>query len=161
MRIRLLGAAVPVEDIGSYVVDIFTSWPAVGDRRAVHEYGPQELEMLTGYRPHGRDYLPPGLDVNIRLGRRRAVLAPFVPGTVHFAAEVDDGIAEPVLDQQLAEVIELRVVLPRRGRDERLARFLEVFIRGLARTIMQQGFQLGGRGFGSRELIGVRWRITA
>src|SRR5690349_20150262 len=161
MRIRFPRATVPVEDIGSYVVDVFTAGPAVGDRRAVHEHGPQELEMLTGYRPHGRDYLPPGLDVDIRLGRRRAVLAPFVPGTVHLAAEVDDGIAEPVLDQQLAEVIELRVVLPRRGRDKRLARLLEVFIRGIAGTIMQQGFQLGGRRFGGRELIVVRWRITA
>src|SRR5690349_21642146 len=148
MRIRFPGATVPVEDIGSYVVDVFIAGPAVGDRRAVHEHGPQELEMLTGYRPHGGDYLPPGADVSVRLGRRRAVLAPFVPGTVHLAAEVDDGIAEPVLDQQLAEVIELRVVLPRRGRGERLARLLEVLMRGFPGAVVQQGFKFGRGRFG-------------
>ena len=46
------------------------------------------------------------------------MLAPFVPRAVHLAAELDNGIAESVLDQQFTKVVEVRIVVAGRCRDE-------------------------------------------
>src|SRR5215472_3189356 len=87
--------------------------------------------------------MPPREDVSIRLRRRRAMLAPFVPLAVHLAAEVDNGLGEPVLDQQLSKVIEVRVVVARRRRNETRAGCLEVARRSGVFAHIQEGFYLG------------------
>src|SRR6185312_13474038 len=127
---------------GSDVVNIGTAGPAFGGRRTGRVQGPHELEMLARHRPHGRDYMPPRADVRVWLRRWRPVHAPFVPGAVHLATEVDNGTAESVLDQQFAEVIELRVVFARRGRNKSRAGCLEVSVRGIAVAYVQKGFNL-------------------
>ena len=71
------------------------------------------------------------------------MLAPLVPLAVHLAAEVDNGMAKPVLDQQFAKVMELRVVVARRCRNESRAGFLEVARVGVGFAVTQKGFQLG------------------
>src|ERR1700748_1934797 len=65
VRIRPVRAAVPVEDIGSHVVDVTATGPALRYRCPLWVNSPQELEMLTGHRSHGRDDVPPGTDESI------------------------------------------------------------------------------------------------
>src|SRR5215467_7672391 len=101
--------------------------------------------------------MPPGPDVSIRFRCRSAVLAPFVPGAVHLAAQVDDGTAETVPDQQFAKIVELRVVLSPGRRHEVLAGRLEVALRGYPWPFVQQGSQFGG----GRWPAGSHRRIAA
>src|SRR5690348_6570445 len=49
MRIRAVRAAVPVEDIGSHVIDVSATGPALRYCCPLRINGPQELEMLTGH----------------------------------------------------------------------------------------------------------------
>src|SRR6516162_1937219 len=51
-RVRVVRTAVPVEDIGSHVVDVSATRPALRYSGRIGINGPQELEMLTGYRSH-------------------------------------------------------------------------------------------------------------
>ncbi len=65
MRVRAVRAAMPVEDIASHVVHVRATGPALRHRCPPGINGPQELEMLTGHRSHGRNDLPPGKDKSI------------------------------------------------------------------------------------------------
>src|SRR5580693_3966260 len=65
MGVRAVRIAVPVEDIGSYVVHVSATSPALRYGCPLGINGPQELEMLTGHRSHSRNDLPPGKDKSI------------------------------------------------------------------------------------------------
>src|SRR6201994_85027 len=64
-RIRAVRAAVPVEDIGSHVIDVSAPGPAIRYRCPLWINGPQELEVLTRHRSHDRDDVPPGTNESI------------------------------------------------------------------------------------------------
>src|SRR5580704_3610896 len=100
MRVCAVRAAVPVEDVGSHVVHVGATGPALRHRGPLGINGPQELEMLTGHRSHSRNDLPPGEDKSIEFRWRRVPLAPRVPPAVHLATEIDNGVGEPIPYQQ-------------------------------------------------------------
>src|SRR6516225_11050224 len=101
VRVRFVRAAVPVEDIGSDIVHISATGPALRYRCPLRVNRPQELEMFTGYRSHGYDDVPPGTDESIEFRWRRVPHAPLVPPAVHLATEINDGSGEPIPYQQL------------------------------------------------------------
>src|SRR5580658_6788567 len=100
VRICVVRAAVPVEDISSHVVDVSATWPALGYRCPLGVNGPQKLEMLTRHRSHSRNDLPPGQDERIGFSRRSVPLAPLIPRAVHLTTEVYNGAGESVPYQQ-------------------------------------------------------------
>ena len=138
VRVSVVGAAVPVVDVGAHQVHVGGAGPGVGGRGGAGEGGPQEPEVLPRHRPHGVHGVPPGQDVAVRLGARAFPLAPVVPAGGHLPAEVDDGAGEAVFHEQRAERAEPGVLRVGGGSRQRGAGLLPVAGRGIRGSLPQQ-----------------------